>query len=66
MSNGSDSNQKALTASPIVHVRFLAKNALFSSISFKFACQGYRVSLSKKQIATCTYKSSAYHIPLVT
>jgi hypothetical protein len=50
--NDSDQQQKPLTTSSIVHVQFLAENALFSSIDFEFACRGYRVSLLKKKICS--------------
>ncbi|CAF0827499.1 unnamed protein product [Rotaria sp. Silwood1] len=52
-----DQQQKPLTASSIVHVQFLAENALFSSINFEFACRGYRVSLFKKKICSGKYQS---------
>jgi len=52
--DGSDSDQqsKPLSTSSIVHIQFLAENALFSSIDFEFACRGYRVSLLKKKICS--------------
>ncbi|CAF3385996.1 unnamed protein product [Rotaria socialis] len=53
----SDQQQKPLSASSIVHVQFLAENALFSSINFEFACRGYRVSLLKKKICSGKYQS---------
>ncbi|UJR10471.1 hypothetical protein I4U23_014675 [Adineta vaga] len=58
-SDGSDNEQqsKPLTTSSIVHVQFLAENALFSSLNFEFACRGYRVSLLKKKIASGKYQS---------
>lgn len=64
-SDGSDSDQqpKPLTTSSIVHVQFLAENALFSSIDFEFACRGYRVSLLKKKIASGK-KKSIFIIPV--
>ncbi|CAF1417816.1 unnamed protein product [Rotaria sordida] len=56
-SNENDQQPKPLTASSIVHVQFLAENALFSSINFEFACRGYRVSLLKKKICSGKYQS---------
>ncbi|CAF3508837.1 unnamed protein product [Adineta steineri] len=56
-STDNEQQQKPLTASSIVHVQFLAENALFSSINFEFACRGYRVSLLKKKIASGKYQS---------
>ncbi len=50
--NENDQQQKPLITSSIVHVQFLAENALFSSINFEFTCRGYRVSLLKKKIAS--------------
>jgi hypothetical protein len=47
-----DQQPKPLSTSSIVHIQFLAENALFSSIDFEFACRGYRVSLLKKKICS--------------
>jgi hypothetical protein len=47
-----DQQQKPLSTSSIVHIQFLAENALFSSMDFEFACRGYRVSLLKKKICS--------------
>lgn len=53
-SNGNENEHgpRPLSTSPIVHVQFLAENALFSGIDFEFACRGYRVSLLKKKICS--------------
>jgi hypothetical protein len=47
-----DQQQRPLATSSVVHIQFLAENALFSSIDFEFACRGYRVSLLKKKICS--------------
>ncbi|CAF0832417.1 unnamed protein product [Rotaria sordida] len=49
--------QQALTASSIVNAYFLGENALFSSIDFELACNGYRISLLKKKILSGKYQS---------
>ncbi|CAF2779910.1 unnamed protein product [Rotaria sp. Silwood2] len=56
-----DQQQRPLTASSVVHVQFLAENALFSSINFEFACRGYRVSLLKKKICSGKCSKSTKH-----
>lgn len=57
-----EQSQRPLSASPIVHIQFLAENALFSTIDFEFACRGYRVSLLKKKI--CSGKFSSLELSL--
>lgn len=52
-----DQQQKPLSTSSIVHIQFLAENALFSLIDFEFACRGYRVSLLKKKICSGKFTS---------
>ena len=53
--NENEHGPRPLSSSPLVHIQFLAENALFSGIDFEFACRGYRVSLLKKKI--CSGKS---------
>ena len=52
--NDEQQSEKPLSTSSVVHIQFLAENALFSSIDFAFACRGYRVSLMKKKICSGT------------
>lgn len=56
-SNGTENEHgtRPSSNSPVVHIQFLAENALFSGIEFEFAGRGYRLSLLKKKI--CSGKS---------
>ncbi|CAF0761296.1 unnamed protein product [Rotaria sp. Silwood1] len=49
--------QQPLTTSSTVNAYFLGENALFSSIDFDLACNGYRISLLKKKILSGKYES---------